>query len=253
MPGFPPDTPPRHAPATATSHPPPAQRQQARRPATSAGRQGRTAPAQPLQPKISPLLHRRLLHTPDDEEVRRTVEHDLVLRVKCDPLAIHNEHGSFYVGAGSHSYGRPVENLDVDRFKEINDSRGHDTGDKVLRMVARTLGGNLRSVDAVGRWGGDEFVAVIANTTAEQLLQTAERSRKLVAASSLDAGLDQIRVTVSIGATMAQAEDTPQSLVQRADSLMYRAKAGGRNRVEFADSPARGPLHDDWINEEEQC
>jgi diguanylate cyclase (GGDEF)-like protein len=110
-------------------------------------------------------------------------------------------------------------------------------------MVARTLGGNLRSVDAVGRWGGEEFIAVIANTTEEHLLLTAERSRKLVAASALDAGLSQIRVTVSIGAMIAQAEDTPQSLVQRADSLMYRAKAGGRNRVEFADSPARGPLH----------
>lgn len=123
--------------------------------------------------------------------------------------------------------------LDVDHFKEFNDTHGHDIGDRVLRMVARTLGGNLRSVDAIGRWGGDEFIAVIASTTAEHLLLTAERSRKLVAASALDGGASQIRVTVSIGATMARADDTLQSLIQRVDSRMYRAKAGGRNRVEF--------------------
>ncbi len=126
--------------------------------------------------------------------------------------------------------------LDVDHFKAVNDTHGHDVGDRVLRMVARTLAGNLRSVDEVGRWGGEEFVAVITNTTVEHLLLTAERSRRLVAVSALDTGSSQIRVTVSIGATMAQADDTPQSLVRRADSLMYCAKAGGRNRVEFAES-----------------
>ena len=68
----------------------------------------------------------------------------------------------------------------------------------------------------------------------------AERSRTLVAVSTLDAGSDQIRVTVSIGATMARADDTPQSLLKRADALMYQAKAGGRNRVEFAESQGTG-------------
>jgi diguanylate cyclase (GGDEF)-like protein len=84
--------------------------------------------------------------------------------------------------------------------------------------------------------GREEFIALITNTTEEHLLTTADRSRKLVAVSALDTGPSQIRVTVSIGATMARADDTPQSLVKRADSLMYRAKAGGRNRVEFAES-----------------
>ncbi len=77
---------------------------------------------------------------------------------------------------------------------------------------------------------------MVAGATAEHLLLAAERSRKLVAAAVLDAGSNRIRVTVSIGATMARADDTPQSLVERADSLMYRAKAGGGNRVESADS-----------------
>lgn len=126
--------------------------------------------------------------------------------------------------------------VDLDDFKEVNDTFGHDTGDRVLRMVARTLGGNLRSVDAVGRWGGDEFIAVIANTTEEHLLSTAERSRKLVAVSVLEAGSSQIRVAVSIGGTMARGDDTLLSLVNRADSLMYRAKASGGNRVELAEA-----------------
>jgi diguanylate cyclase (GGDEF)-like protein/PAS domain S-box-containing protein len=125
--------------------------------------------------------------------------------------------------------------MDVDHFKAINDNHGHDTGDTVLRMVARTLGGNLRSVDEIGRWGGEEFVAVITNTTEEHLLMTAERCRKLVAVSALDVGSSQIRVTVSIGATMVRAHDTPHSLLKRADALMYLAKAGGRNRVEFGE------------------
>jgi len=126
--------------------------------------------------------------------------------------------------------------LDVDHFKAVNDTHGHDTGDSVLRMVARTLRGNLRSVDEVGRWGGEEFIAVITNTTEEHLLISAERCRKLVSVSALDTGSSHIRVTVSIGAIMARADDTPQSLLKSADSLMYRAKAGGRNRVEFAES-----------------
>ncbi len=126
--------------------------------------------------------------------------------------------------------------LDVDHFKEINDTYGHDIGDKVLRMVARTLGGNLRSADSLGRWGGEEFLAVITNTTEESLRTTAERGRKLVAASSLESEPDSIQVTVSIGATMARPEDTVESLVKRADRLVYRAKARGRNRVEF-DNP----------------
>jgi len=123
--------------------------------------------------------------------------------------------------------------LDLDHFKSVNDTYGHDTGDRVLRMVARTLRGNLRLIDDLGRWGGEEFVVAVTNTTEEHLGLVAERIRKLVALSVLEAGSHQIRVTASIGATMARAEDTPQSLLERADQLMYRAKAGGRNRVQF--------------------
>ena len=132
-------------------------------------------------------------------------------------------------------YGWPfgVMFLDLDEFKKVNDTFGHDAGDKVLRMVARTLGANLRSMDSFGRWGGEEFLAVISNPSAEQLHMVAERCRRLVMQSALEVASRNVQVTVSIGATMARDGDTAASLVERVDRLMYRAKAGGRNRVEF--------------------
>jgi diguanylate cyclase (GGDEF)-like protein/PAS domain S-box-containing protein len=123
--------------------------------------------------------------------------------------------------------------LDVDHFKKVNDTAGHETGDQVLRMVARTLAASLRSVDSFGRWGGEEFVAVVANTTEDDLRAVAERCRCLVEQSELEANAGRIRVTVSAGGSMARAGDTTEALIERADRLMCRAKTGGRNRVEF--------------------
>ena len=136
-------------------------------------------------------------------------------------------------------YGWPFGLLfiDVDHFKKVNDTYGHENGDRVLRMVARTLGASLRSVDALGRWGGEEFVAVVTNATGEHLRMTAERMPWLVAHSALEVGPHHVRVTVSIGAELARAEDTTESLLERVDRSMYRAKAGGRNRVESEEPP----------------
>lgn len=121
--------------------------------------------------------------------------------------------------------------LDIDNFKDINDGYGHDTGDRVLEMVVRTTMKSLRTFDFLGRWGGEEFVAVIAHADEERLRRTAERVRSLVEQSILPVGRGSLRVTVSIGATLAQPEDTPESLVKRADELMYASKLGGRNRL----------------------
>jgi diguanylate cyclase (GGDEF)-like protein len=123
--------------------------------------------------------------------------------------------------------------LDVDHFKKVNDTAGHEAGDQVLRMVARTLAGSLRSVDSFGRWGGEEFVAVVTNTTEDDLRVVAERCRCLVEHSALEADTGRIRVTISVGGSMARTGDTTETLMERADRLMYRAKTGGRNRVEF--------------------
>lgn len=120
--------------------------------------------------------------------------------------------------------------IDIDHFKDINDRYGHDLGDQVLRMVARTLQNSVRSFDVVSRWGGEEYVAVIANVESEDLLTAAERSRALVEESGLPAD-PGLHVTISLGATLAQKDDTIDSLIKRADALMYRSKNAGRNRV----------------------
>jgi diguanylate cyclase (GGDEF)-like protein/PAS domain S-box-containing protein len=120
---------------------------------------------------------------------------------------------------------------DIDNFKAVNDHYGHNTGDDVLKMVARTLASSVRESDAVFRWGGEEFLAVIANADAVRLNNTAERMCRLMAASALPYNGEMLGVTISAGATLAIAADTPQALVQRADALLYRSKAGGKNRV----------------------
>lgn len=132
-------------------------------------------------------------------------------------------------------YGWPFSVLfvDIDHFKDVNDTYGHEVGDRVLAMVAKTLAGALRSFDLAGRFGGEEMLAVLPNIGRENpLTEVAERVRRLVEGSylTLDDGR-LVAVSVSIGATMARPGDTVQSLVTRADGAMYASKQQGRNRV----------------------
>ncbi len=121
--------------------------------------------------------------------------------------------------------------IDIDRFKLFNDSHGHDVGDRVLKMVAKTLSSNIRSFDVACRWGGDEFVVMLVHIDPEGLFSTAEKLRTLVGQSAFFENNEQIHVTVSIGATLVQDNDTTETLMQRADSLMYRSKKAGCNKV----------------------
>ena len=121
--------------------------------------------------------------------------------------------------------------LDIDHFKQFNDQYGHDVGDAVLTMVARTVAGSLRSFDFVGRWGGEEFVVIAPNVNAAILDTVAERIRALVEASQLSSGSSRLRVTVSVGGTLMAKNDTVASIVNRADACMYHSKEAGRNRV----------------------
>lgn len=123
--------------------------------------------------------------------------------------------------------------IDIDHFKDINDTYGHDIGDLVLKMLAKTLMSNTRQHDVLVRWGGEEIIAVIVSPNIQtKLFMIAEKLRHLIRQSTLplETG-DNIQVTVSIGATVALAEDTVESLVKRADHLMYQAKKSGRNCV----------------------
>lgn len=133
--------------------------------------------------------------------------------------------------------------VDADLFKQVNDEFGHGVGDQVLRMVGQSLANGLRRGDLPVRWGGEEFLALLPGIDARGLQVTAERVRMLVANSWLQHGPQQIGVTVSVGATLAVAGETAGDVVDRADRLMYRAKASGRNRV-VCDAPtsmAAGP------------
>ena len=118
-----------------------------------------------------------------------------------------------------------------DFFKHFNDTYGHDVGDEVLKMVARTLSNAMRSFDLAGRWGGEEFVLIVVNMDPTALANTAERIRRLVEHSSLTTDDGSLSVTVSIGAVLSQADDTMDSLLKKADQLMYRSKMDGRNRI----------------------
>ncbi len=121
--------------------------------------------------------------------------------------------------------------IDIDHFKKVNDSYGHEAGDLVLKMVAGTLIHNARSFDLVGRWGGEEFVVIITNVTGEELFHIAQKYRVLVEESNLLSGKDRISVTISVGATLAREDDTSGTLLKRADQCMYQSKLSGRNCV----------------------
>jgi diguanylate cyclase (GGDEF)-like protein/PAS domain S-box-containing protein len=122
--------------------------------------------------------------------------------------------------------------MDIDHFKDVNDRYGHDVGDEALKVIARTLMYSTRSTDMVGRWGGEEFIAVITNTDETKLHDIAERYRSLVERSGLPlGGNNTLRITISAGATLARLDENPEAVIKRADMLLYESKRGGRNRV----------------------
>ena len=136
-------------------------------------------------------------------------------------------------------YGWPFGVLfaDIDGFKAVNDRYGHAIGDRVLAMVARDFAGNLRAFDLVGRWGGDEFIVLVVNVDEPSLHALGERFRTLVANSAVPSPAGEIRVTISVGGTLARRGDDAASLVASADALMYEAKRSGGDAVVFAAAP----------------
>lgn len=121
--------------------------------------------------------------------------------------------------------------FDIDDFKNVNDRHSHRVGDLVLKAVARTLRHNIRAIDLVGRWGGEEFLVILRSTDLRNLRLIAGKLRVLVERSLLMEKGKPLRVTVSGGATLARAGDTVTGLVERADLLMYKAKQAGKNRI----------------------
>jgi diguanylate cyclase (GGDEF)-like protein len=120
---------------------------------------------------------------------------------------------------------------DIDHFKKVNDVHGHNIGDRVLKMVASTVGSAVRPLDAAARWGGEEFILVCPIPALKALGEIAERLRLLVEHSWLELeDKSLLRVTISLGATKFREGDTLENIVARADSCLYQAKNSGRNR-----------------------
>jgi two-component system cell cycle response regulator len=122
---------------------------------------------------------------------------------------------------------------DIDFFKSVNDTYGHDAGDNVLREFATRLRRNTRGIDLACRLGGEEFVIIMPDTDLSRALQVAERLRSCIAAEHFQVnGGSTLTVTASVGvSTLERKEDTPDTLFKRADTALYAAKRSGRNRV----------------------
>ena len=119
--------------------------------------------------------------------------------------------------------------IDIDHFKNFNDTYGHRIGDQVLKTTGATLSASSRPFDVFARWGGEEFVGLLKNIDPGNLIDIADRYRRLIKNSQISSQNEKIGITVSIGATMATVTDTIESIVDRADRLMYESKKKGRD------------------------
>ncbi len=121
--------------------------------------------------------------------------------------------------------------LDLDHFKSVNDTHGHDVGDEVLRRVANCLKEFTRYHDIVARLGGEEFAVVAPNMEQASLVKLADRIRRAVAALTIESGNVRLKVTTSVGLAIWDRKETSESFYKRADKALYQAKREGRNRV----------------------
>lgn len=172
--------------------------------------------------------------------LRHNLDHSLELAIIDQLTGLYNRRymsSQVEVLAGrARRSGNPLSALvvDIDHFKKINDSFGHDVGDEVLREFAARLASNVRAVDLACRSGGEEFVVLMPDTPIEGAHRIAERIRLHVAGSPfrVAGGRELLNATISIGVAATTREDgAPESLLKRADEAVYAAKARGRNRV----------------------
>lgn len=178
------------------------------------------------------VLHRRAA----TDAFTGVAHHARILAVLQQELALHHD--------------RPlaIVILDVDRFKLINDRRGHLAGDKVLQAIAARLRLIARRDDVVGRYGGDEFVVVLKKASIATARRIAERLRAGVGGEAVDVGGRSVRVTISAGVAAAVRDDDVERLVARADAALYQAKHAGRNCVVIAGARKAAPAEAVAVN-----
>ncbi len=154
---------------------------------------------------LTGVLNRRALYEQGEREVMRARRYDIPLSVLM---------------------------LDIDHFKRINDTWGHLVGDRVLRQMAQVMKATLRETDLVGRIGGEEFVAILPETTLEGATDTSERVRKAIEAQPIATDEGPVAYTASIGVTeFRESDPSLEEALKRADEALYKAKSSGRNRV----------------------
>lgn len=144
---------------------------------------------------------------------------DSFLKMECDLIKRQSVGGTLVV-------------VDIDHFKRVNDIYGHNAGDKVISAVANRLEKRLRDSDVACRWGGEEFVLFLHNTSGHRAFSTCEELRTLIQQHQVEFESRSLSVTASFGITSLQTEDSPQSVFARADKALYQAKTMGRNQVQ---------------------
>ena len=171
------------------------------------------------------------------EDFRRSAE-EAHMKSRTDPLTGLANRSAYTQQLGMElerfqRYGTPFSIciVDIDYFKRVNDAYGHLAGDKVLRLLAKILQSNVRGVDFVARFGGEEFVILMPSTRVDAARHVAEKLLLAVEQSPFHFQNKPVQITVSIGVAEVRAEDTAETLFGRADSCLYSAKSGGRNKV----------------------
>lgn len=168
------------------------------------------------------------------EDENRTLE----LIVDTDPLTgVLNRAGlqssvNALFGGASAAEDIGVLLIDIDHFKRINDTYGHDMGDRALKAFATMISINLREEDVFARWGGEEFIVICRNRSTSSLLNFAEKLREIAANYTLGVDFD-VNITISIGLAVARQGELFDEVFKRADKALYRAKQSGRNRIEY--------------------
>lgn len=197
--------------------------------------------SRPIDPQeLSARVKTQIQRKRYTDYLRNNLDHSLELAVTDQLTGLHNRR---YMSGQLDSLvkratlgGDPVSALliDIDFFKKINDTFGHDIGDEVLREFALRLASNVRAIDLPCRYGGEEFVVIMPDTALADALRIAERIRMHVSGSPFRVahGKEILNVTISIGVSATAGEgDTPEALLKRADEGVYQAKASGRNAV----------------------
>jgi len=179
------------------------------------------------------LEHRVTMRTKELEELT----HELEILATTDSLThIHNRYSIMNIlNLEIHRSRRSKQSLsiimyDIDYFKDINDTYGHDTGDKVLFELTNVVKNSLRDIDFLGRYGGEEFLVIMPTTSLESAKEIGERVRKEVEKHNFN---NDINITISLGLVQLNDDESRDEIFKRLDNLLYDSKRGGRNRLSF--------------------